>query len=33
MKMKQGFFMRAENFLNFSNYIDNLAIDDPSIYE
>lgn len=32
-KIKQGFFMRAENFLNFSDYLDKLAMDDPSIYE
>ena len=32
-KIKHGFFMRAENFLNFSDYLDQLAIIDSSIYE
>lgn len=31
-KTSNGFFMRAENFVNFSSYIDGLADDDRSIY-
>jgi predicted ATPase len=30
-KVTDGFFMRAESFFNFATYIDQLAIDDPSI--
>lgn len=31
-KTSRGFFMRAESFVNFSSYLDNLAYDDSSIY-
>jgi predicted ATPase len=30
-KIRQGFFLRAENLFNFANYIDELAKDDPFI--
>ena len=33
LKMKKGFFMKAESFLKFSNYIDSIATEDPSIYD
>ncbi len=31
-KIKKGFFFRAENFLNFSSYIDEVAKEKPSTY-
>lgn len=32
-KRSSGFFVRAESFFNFSSYIDELATDDPGIWE
>ncbi|QGQ98921.1 ATP-binding cassette domain-containing protein [Paenibacillus psychroresistens] len=32
-KVTNGFFMRAESFYNFASYIDELAIEDPRIYQ
>ena len=30
-KITSGFFMRAESFFNFASYLDDMAVDDPSI--
>ena len=32
-KMNNGFFLRAESFYNFANHIDEIAEDDPVIYD
>jgi predicted ATPase len=31
-KLEEGFFMRAESFFNFANYINEIAQDDSRIY-
>lgn len=32
-RINEGFFMRAESFFNFASYIDELAIDNPRIFQ
>ena len=32
-KMNQGFFLRAESFYHFASYLDQLAVDYPSVYD
>ena len=32
-RMHKGFYLRAENLAYFSDYIDGLAAEDPSIHE
>lgn len=32
-KVTEGFFLRAESFFDFANYIDALALDGPTIYD
>ncbi len=31
-RVSEGFFMRAESFFNFASYIDELAMDDPRVF-
>jgi predicted ATPase len=32
-RINEGFFMRAESFFNFASYIDELAVDNPRIFQ